>query len=94
MDKYFIDIPFKLKDQAKEHGAKWDSEEKSWYITDKKNLVLFDMIDLEVPFYCKDIAKDNGAMWDKENKSWKTSRFNEEKINELVKRELSGRVIE
>lgn len=32
MDKTYLQVPFKEKEQARELGAKWDRQEKSWYI--------------------------------------------------------------
>ena len=31
-DKTYLHVPFKEKEQAREMGAKWDRQEKSWYI--------------------------------------------------------------
>ena len=31
-DKIYLHVPFKEKEQARELGAKWDRQEKSWYI--------------------------------------------------------------
>lgn len=31
-DRTYIDVPFKEKEQVRELGAKWDRQEKSWYI--------------------------------------------------------------
>lgn len=33
-DRTYVQIPFKEKEQARELGAKWDRQEKSWYIPD------------------------------------------------------------
>lgn len=32
VDRTYVQIPFKEKEQARELGAKWDRQEKSWYI--------------------------------------------------------------
>lgn len=37
-EKIYIDVDYKHKDQAKELGAKWDRNAKSWYITPDKNI--------------------------------------------------------
>lgn len=37
-----MSIPYKDKDAAKNLGAKWDSENKTWYTTDADKLHLFD----------------------------------------------------
>ncbi|MGC6373688.1 zincin-like metallopeptidase domain-containing protein [Pseudomonas sp. S2.OTC.A_B10] len=34
VDRTYVDVPFKEKEQARELGAKWDRQEKSWYIPD------------------------------------------------------------
>ena len=31
--KIFVDVSFQRKEKAKELGAKWDKDEKRWYIT-------------------------------------------------------------
>lgn len=31
----YIDVPYEEKDEAKSLGAKWDSNKKKWYVTDK-----------------------------------------------------------
>lgn len=33
--KIFLNCPFEDKDEAKSLGARWDSDEKKWYITDE-----------------------------------------------------------
>lgn len=33
-DRNYVHVPFKEKEQARELGAKWDRQEKSWYIPD------------------------------------------------------------
>lgn len=33
-DRTYVQVPFKEKEQARELGAKWDRQEKSWYIPD------------------------------------------------------------
>lgn len=37
MSKYYINVPFEEKDDAKAKGAKWDFEEKKWYYTENEN---------------------------------------------------------
>ena len=33
MSKIFLQVPFSQKDEARSLGAKWDTKEKSWYVT-------------------------------------------------------------
>lgn len=39
--KTFIDVPFKQKDEVKALGAKWDRQEKSWYVPANIDSVAF-----------------------------------------------------
>ena len=41
-EKILIDVPFKEKNDARALGARWDKEEKSWYIPEGVNTVLFE----------------------------------------------------
>lgn len=34
VDRTYVQVPFKEKEQARELGAKWDRQERSWYIPD------------------------------------------------------------
>lgn len=38
MEKNYITVPFDDKDLAKQLGARWDGEKKSWYYYDKSQL--------------------------------------------------------
>lgn len=38
----FLDVPFSEKDEAKSVGAKWDSEERKWYVPHGLDINLFD----------------------------------------------------
>ena len=29
----YLDVPFKEKDTAKSHGARWDKDQRQWYVT-------------------------------------------------------------
>lgn len=40
--KYYINVPFTEKDQAKALGASWDAEARSWYYTDPADNILFE----------------------------------------------------
>jgi len=33
VDKVYLEIPFKRKDEAKKLGAMWDKEKKSWFVS-------------------------------------------------------------
>lgn len=41
MEKFYLDVPFEEKDEAKGLGAKWDFDEKRWYFTNPKDEELF-----------------------------------------------------
>ncbi|MFC1098375.1 zincin-like metallopeptidase domain-containing protein [Pasteurella multocida] len=41
MEKTYISVPFKEKEQAKKLGAKWDRKESSWYIPEDLDKSLF-----------------------------------------------------
>lgn len=41
-DKHYIDVPFKEKNEAKALGARWDKEEKSWYVPPSFDLSPFE----------------------------------------------------
>ena len=41
MSRYYMNVPFAEKDEAKGLGAKWDYEEKKWYFTDQNDAYLF-----------------------------------------------------
>jgi hypothetical protein len=79
-----LHVPYADKDDAKQHGARYDVELKQWYTTEsnksfkylvdkysqpiKKGLKIY----LSVPFDDKDDAKGHGAWYDAENKAWFT----------------------
>lgn len=41
MHRIYIDVPYAQKDEAKLLGARWDTEVRRWYITDKQDVLLF-----------------------------------------------------
>lgn len=41
-EKTFLAVPYKEKEQAKKLGARWDKENKLWYVPEGENLALFD----------------------------------------------------
>lgn len=80
----YIKVPFSLKDQAKSLNAKYNPENKSWYVTTEKERELFDLRKIDVKYELKDIAKQNGAIWDKKERIWATCNFNVDNINKLM----------
>jgi hypothetical protein len=80
MEKIYIDIPFKLKDQAKTLGAKFDGEKKSWYIENESQLPPFEKVYLFILYKDKDKVKELGCAWSKEHKKWWTCAFNKKVI--------------
>jgi len=38
----YLDVPFKDKDKAKQLGARWNAEKKSWYVPDGIQLTAFE----------------------------------------------------
>ena len=40
-EKVFIDVPYAQRNEAKELGAKWDKDNKSWYVPEGVNIELF-----------------------------------------------------
>jgi|CXWL01.1.fsa_nt_gi N12 class adenine-specific DNA methylase/antirestriction protein ArdC/phage/plasmid primase-like uncharacterized protein len=51
-EKALINVPFKEKDEAKTLGAKWDRQEKSWYVPANVDLAAFAKwipVDSEIP---------------------------------------------
>ena len=74
--KYYVTIPYSLKDQAKSRNALYDIEKKSWYVINESAVDLFELRKIDVNYELKDLAKENGCIWDKEKKCWMTCRFN------------------
>jgi hypothetical protein len=84
MEKYFIDIPFKLKDEAKALGAKYDVDNKKWYVEKESQQQKFEKVYLQVPYDDKDVVKDLGCIWSKDYKKWWTCKFNNKLINQYT----------
>ena len=80
----YVKVPFSLKDQAKSLNAKYNPENKSWYVTTEQEKELFELKKVDVKYELKDIAKQNGAIWDTKNKIWTTCNFNVDNINKLM----------
>jgi DNA topoisomerase-3 len=75
---YLYQCSFAEKDAAKRAGARWDSEEKKWYVPEDR-FVLMEMFNpwrpkgrmyLNCPFSDKEKVKKLGAKWDMQVKKW------------------------
>ena len=82
--KFFVKVPFAIKDKAKSKNAKFDTDTKSWYVNDESETNLYELKKVDVKYELKDIAKQNGAIWDQDNKCWVTCSFNVDNINTLM----------
>lgn len=75
---YLHQCSFAEKDAAKRAGARWDSEEKKWYVSEDRfmYLELFNQWKpkgrtyLNCPFSDKEKVKQLGAKWDMQVKKW------------------------
>ncbi|GFH48014.1 hypothetical protein CTEN210_04490 [Chaetoceros tenuissimus] len=75
---YLESCPFSEKDAAKKAGARWDGQERKWYVPPNKmdSLELFNKwrprgrMYLNCSYQDKDRAKAKGAKWDAECKKW------------------------
>jgi hypothetical protein len=75
---YLFNCPFEEKDDAKRAGAKWDGDERRWYVSSShsQRLECFNRwhpngrIYLECSYDQKDDAKSAGARWDVPMKQW------------------------
>jgi hypothetical protein len=38
--KFFLNVPYSRKEEAKEHGCKWDATKKKWYIQMDPDIVM------------------------------------------------------
>jgi hypothetical protein len=38
----YLEVPFKDKDKAKQLGARWNAEKKSWYVPDEVQITAFE----------------------------------------------------
>jgi hypothetical protein len=85
--KFFVKVPFAIKDKAKSQNAKFDPETKCWYVNDESEKNLYELKKVDVKYELKDIAKQNGAIWDQNNKCWVTCAFNVDNINNLMRNE-------
>ena len=90
-ERFYIHVSYADKDDAKQHGARYDMDRKQWYTMEsnksfkylidkynqpiKKGLKIY----LSVPFDGKDDAKEHGAWYDADNKAWFTWENNPKK---------------
>ena len=85
MMKNYLFVPFEKKDDAKAFGAKFDKQEKKWFVegnvkdmnTKYKEVIdLYDIKMLHSKFEDKEIIKANGGKWDPTEKQWYTYKSN------------------
>lgn len=75
-----LEVPFAQKEQVKRLGARWDPQQRVWFISSKFDLDKFAPwipgspqhcgIRLYVPFAEKDEVRSLGASWDSEQRTW------------------------
>ena len=82
--KYYVTIPYSIKDQAKSLNAQYDTDKKSWYVIQESAVNLFELRKIDVNYELKDLAKENGCIWDKEKKCWMTCKFNVDYIKQIM----------
>jgi len=83
--RIYINVPYQEKEEAKGLGARWDRQERSWFIPPGINKASFAKWSksegmqthrveqrqyLSVPYGERSVAKAAGARWDKAAKSW------------------------
>ncbi len=73
----YLNVPYKLRHEAKKYGAYWDDEAKKWAIRGPIPDALKHMLPLEnkkiylnIPYKDKDEAKKYGARWDRDETKW------------------------
>ena len=74
-EKLYIKIPYILRNEAKEAGAIYDIEQKSFYISDR-NIPEFEKVFLKIEYDQKEKAKQLGAQWCVVERKWWTYQFN------------------
>ena len=77
--KIYIYPPFEEKQIAIENYAKWDVDNKKWFITSKDNMLYekYRKKNLKNIYIMKDIYKKTGGKWNAEQKYWFTYNTNE-----------------
>jgi hypothetical protein len=84
-NQIFINLPYNIRNEGKQLGAKYNSQKKSWYILNSDDIKKFEMVELSIPYEKKDIAKAYGGIFIKETKCWCTPQFNVDNINNMIK---------
>lgn len=85
--KYYVTIPYSIKDHAKSLNAQYDTDKKSWYVIKESAIDLFELRKVDVNYELKDLAKENGCIWNKEKKCWMTCKFNVDFIKQIMANE-------
>lgn len=78
MERVYLNIEYKQKEEAKKMGARWDAERKKWYATQdkidstdlKKYVVEPKRVYYRLPFKFKEQAKELGGRWCQEERKW------------------------
>ena len=82
--KYYVTIPYSIKDQAKSLNTQYDTDKKSWYVIKESAKEMFELKKIDVNYELKDLAKENGCIWDEEKKCWMTCKFNVDYIKQIM----------
>ena len=85
--KFYVTIPYSLKDQAKSRNAQYDIEKKSWYVIKESAIDFFELRKIDVNYELKDLAKENCCIWNKDKKCWMTCKFNVDFIKQIMANE-------
>ncbi|SHO23776.1 Putative uncharacterized protein [Moritella viscosa] len=80
LEKIYLAVPYKEKDQVKALGAKWDKQTSHWCVPKDADLTPFNQWPvttpttskryLAVPYEERNEAKAAGAKWDKQQSAW------------------------
>jgi len=78
-EKYYLYVPYEMKDKAREVKCKWDKDKKSWYCEpdNARAKHLFAKRYKDIPYDDKDEYKKNGWKWDPDERSWYTYYSNQ-----------------
>ena len=71
--RYWLHVPFDLKDDAKRLGAQWDSEKRKWFASkqDGKLFKQFEPVFIKCSFGANvDDLRNEGATWNRDLKRW------------------------
>lgn len=95
----YLQVPFDLKDQAKENGCKWDSEKKLWYsptnyetdydefVSKYRRINLTELFENKKLYDVRETLKKYNCCWDSQNKEWYSYEGNDELLDFLNERE-------